>query len=86
MPLPQGIHLFSHLVPSRRNCWEELGSVALLVEVGQWGQALRFQKTHAIPSVPSRSPTYRLRYELSAVSATFPLHYCHGLQPPEVGN
>lgn len=56
--------------------WEELGSVALLVEVCHWGWALSFQilTTHSTPSYITLPPAYGLRQEFSATvpDAMFP--------------
>jgi hypothetical protein len=53
--------------PVGRSDWEGLGGVALLKEVCQLGQTLRFGKTLTVLSALSLPPSCGSRYELSTV-------------------
>lgn len=72
-----------HLVPSWWNCLERLDGTALLERCVTSGWALRFQRTSAIPSMPSLSHTCRSRPEILVILVTIPLLHHHKLKPSE---
>ena len=71
---PQRLLSLNTWPPVGGTVWEGLGHVALLEEVCQWGQALRFQNIGVIPCGLSLPCGCGSRCELSAI----PLFHHHG--------